>query len=86
MLLKISGGEWINCEGVRVYSGRVLEADGSDQLAGELRINDDQAGLAVRLVFSPNEARGVEQGLAEAQKELAAIAGDQTSKPAPSDR
>lgn len=72
MLLKIRGSEWINCEGVRVYSGSVLEQDGSDQLAVELRVNDQNAALAVRLVFSPQEAEQVQTALAAAKQELKA--------------
>ncbi len=70
MLLKIRDGQWIDCEGVRVYSGRVLEEDGSDQLAVELRINDQHADLAVRLVFSPQEAERLGEALAAAKREL----------------
>jgi hypothetical protein len=70
MLLKIRDGEWIDCEGVRVYSGQVLEQDGSDQLAVELRINDQEANLAVRLIFSPQEAERLGEALAAAKREL----------------
>lgn len=72
MLLRIHGGEWINCEGVRVYSGAVLEQEGSDQPAVELRVNDQHAALAVRLIFSPQEAERLQQALAAARHELKA--------------
>ncbi|HVX63112.1 MAG TPA: hypothetical protein VHC19_21005, partial [Pirellulales bacterium] len=63
MLLRIRDDAWIDCEGVRIYSGRVLEQDGSDQLAVELRINDEDAGLAVRLVVSAQEAEQLSEAL-----------------------
>ena len=80
MLLKIRDGAWIDCEGVRVYSGQVLEQDGSDQFAVELRINDQNADLAVRLVFSPQEAERLGEALSAAKRELDAeerIVGNQ---------
>lgn len=72
MLLRIRDCDWINCEGVRVYSGAVLEQEGSDQPCVELRVNDQQAALAVRLVFSPQEAEQLQQALAAAKQELRA--------------
>lgn len=71
MLLRIRDNAWINCEGVRVFSGRVLEQDGSDQLAVEVRINDQNAELAVRLVFSAQEAEHLCEALTVAKQELA---------------
>jgi hypothetical protein len=73
MLLRIRDDAWIDCEGVRIYSGRVLEQDGSDQLAVELRINDEDAGLAVRLVVSAQEAEQLSEALSVARQELAAV-------------
>lgn len=71
MLLKIRDEALVNCAGVSVFAGRVLVREGSNQLAIEARISDEDGRKITRLILSANESALFERALADARRKLA---------------